>query len=89
MKWLKLWEKIGKQPLGITQHNDVTVFADGKEFFVTGIKYDSGKPIGLDTIEICCQTCEFCDKEVPHTCDICDSLDTPDYYMWSRKIVNL
>lgn len=31
MKWLKLYNKIGKQPIRITQHNDVVVLIDGKE----------------------------------------------------------
>lgn len=35
MKWCRLWRKIGKQPIRITQRNDVIVIIDGKEIPVT------------------------------------------------------
>ena len=31
MKWIKLYDKIGKQQIKITQYNDVVVLIDGKE----------------------------------------------------------
>lgn len=86
MKWVKLWTKIGKQPLRITQHNDVLVFVNGEEHYVKRIIYKSGIPVGLDAVKICCGTCEFCDTEVPHTCDICSSLDQEEEFgLWSLK----
>ncbi len=32
MKWSALFEKIGKQRLNVTQHNDVTIRIDGDEY---------------------------------------------------------
>lgn len=29
-----------------------------------------------------CDNCKYKDGMTPHTCDECDSLDTPDFYMW-------
>lgn len=29
-----------------------------------------------------CDNCKYKDGTTPHTCDECDSLDTPDFYMW-------
>ncbi len=29
-----------------------------------------------------CDNCKYRFNNVPHTCDECDSLDNPDYYMW-------
>lgn len=42
MLWRKLYEKIGKQPLKLTQHEDVKVVVDDKEYLVTGLCYESG-----------------------------------------------
>lgn len=42
MLWRKLYEKIGKQPLKLTQHEDVKVVVDDKEYLVTGLYYESG-----------------------------------------------
>lgn len=39
MKWIKLWNKIGKQPIKIIQNVDITVVVDGKEVNVTGLKF--------------------------------------------------
>lgn len=91
MKLVKLWEKIGKQPLRTSQHIDVIVQSGEDKFFVTGIKYDSGKFIGLQAEKICCKTCK--NNSIynngyapPHTCDICTSLDQEeDYEMWELK----
>lgn len=38
------------------------------------------------------KSCTNCINNVedypPHTCDMCDALDTPDYYMWGYKKPN-
>ena len=47
MKWYQLWKKIGKQPLKITQYNDVKIFINNEEYLLDKIKYESGVPIGL------------------------------------------
>ena len=92
MKLIKLWEKIGKQPLKISQYLDVTVDVDKDKFFVTRINYKSGRFIGLQAEKICCKTCKNNPKynngyAPPHTCDICTSLDQEeDYEMWELKI---
>lgn len=32
MKWVQLFDKLGKQKLTVTQHNDVTIKIDGQEY---------------------------------------------------------
>jgi len=92
MKLIKLWEKIGKQPLKITQHQDTFVQSGRDKFFVTGINYKSGKFIDLQAEKICCNSCKnnpnYNNGYAPlHTCDICTSTDhcEDDYYMWKFK----
>lgn len=52
MKLLKIWNKIGKQPLGVTKNRDVTVFIEDKQYAITNIRYESGRFIGFNAIEI-------------------------------------
>jgi len=87
MKLVKIWDKLGKQPLYITQHTDAKVFVGDKEFCVTGIRYESRRPLGFIAVPINCSTCnnnvEF---PLPHTCDVCTSLDQEEEYgMWEAK----
>lgn len=58
MKYLKIWEKIGKQPMRVMQNQEATVFIDSKEYFITGIKYESGRMLGFKAVPIGCKTCE-------------------------------
>lgn len=85
MKYLKIWEKLGKQPIRVTQNQEATVFIDSKEYFITGIKYESGRMLGFKAVPIGCKTCEYRQKEVPHTCDMCDQIGEQGYFMWSYK----
>ena len=32
-----------------------------------------------------CNTCKYCEKDIPHTCDICTSLDEDDIGMWKER----
>ena len=87
MKLVKIWSKLGKQPLNITKHVDAKVFIENREYYIIGIKYESGRPLGFNAIPISCSTCKN-DVEFPppHTCDICTSLDQEDdYRMWEVK----
>ena len=52
MKLIKLFDKIGVQPLHIIQHTDAKVFVKNKDstetvFQVTGMKYENGQLIGI------------------------------------------
>lgn len=47
MKLIEIWERLGKQPLRVTQHKEAIVFVNGKEYIISNIKYDSGKFIGF------------------------------------------
>lgn len=47
MKLIKLWTKIGKQPIKTTQKQDVIAIVNEKRYPVTHVKYESGKMIGL------------------------------------------
>jgi hypothetical protein len=51
MKWIDIWKRLGKQSLKVTQHNEAIVFVDGKEYIISGIRYDSGKIVGFETIK--------------------------------------
>lgn len=87
MKLIKIWEKLGKQPLHITQHTDAKVFIGNREYCITGIQYESGRPLGFNAVPINCSTCKN-NVEFPphHTCDICTSLDQEEEYgMWEVK----
>lgn len=42
MKLVKIFDKLGKQPLYITQHADAKVFVGEKEYYITSIRYDGG-----------------------------------------------
>lgn len=87
MKLVKTWDKLGKQPLYITQHADAKVFIGDEEFYITGIRCGKGKPLGFNAIPINCSTCRH-DVEFPppHTCDFCTSLDQEkEYGMWEAK----
>ena len=42
MTWFQLWEKIGKQPLHITQHKDVTIMIDGMDYKCKIVYTDNG-----------------------------------------------
>lgn len=87
MKLIKLWNKLGKQPLHITNHTDAIVFVNGEEYYITGIKYENGRPLGFNAVPINCSTCKNnIEYPPPHTCDICTSLDQEEEYeMWEEK----
>ena len=88
MKLVKLWEKIGKQPLKSSQSMDVIVQYGDDKLFVTGINYESGNFVSLQAERIWCITCKNNTNgyTIPHTCDICTSLDQEeDYGMWELK----
>lgn len=78
--------KIGKQPLYITQHEVTIVFIDDDRYYITGIRYENGKPLGFNAVKNCCDTCEHnVEYPLPHTCDICTSLDEDDYCIWIAR----
>lgn len=47
MKLLKLWQKIGRQPIKTTQNQDAIAIIDGKKYPITHIEYDGGRFVGL------------------------------------------
>lgn len=52
MKLLKIWNKIGKQPFGVTKSRDAIVFIGDKRYTITNIRYESGRFIGFNAIDI-------------------------------------
>ena len=83
MKLYKIWQKLGKQPLSITDCQDADVYVEDDQYFITNVKYDSGRCIGFDAVKKSCDNCvNNMDYPPPHTCDICTSLEIDDYYMW-------
>lgn len=89
MKLEKIWNKLGKQPLHITRHTDAKVFIAGisGKYYITGIRYENGKPLGFNAVPIDCSTCKNnVEYPPPHTCDICTSLDREEEHeMWEAK----
>lgn len=87
MKLINIWNKLGKQSLHSLQHTDAIVFLGEDKYCITGIKYESGRPLGFEAIPINCSTCKNnVEDPPPHTCDICTSLDQEkEYEMWERK----
>lgn len=86
MKLSNIWSKIGKQPLRITRYTDAIVFVGDDQYYITGIRYENGKPLGFNAVKMDCEICENnVEYPSPHTCDICTSLDQEDYCMWSLK----
>lgn len=39
MRWLTLFNKLGKQPINVTSQKNVVVLVDNKEIKITGIKF--------------------------------------------------
>jgi hypothetical protein len=90
MKFLKLWEWIGKQPINVTKHLDAIIEVGEERFIVTGVNYENGRLISLKADKICCEMCKNNPEynngyAPPHTCDICGSLDAEDYEMWELR----
>ena len=72
MKLYKIWKKLGKQPLSITNRQDANVYVDGDQYFITSVKYDNGKCIGFNAVKKNCDNCvNNMDCQPPHTCDLC------------------
>lgn len=86
MKLSNIWSKIGRQPLRITQNTDAVVFVGEDQYYITGMRFENGNPVGFDAVEIDCVTCQN-NEEVPppHTCDVCASSDQLPYCMWGYK----
>ena len=39
-----------------------------------------------DKVDVSCKTCEYYRQDIPHTCDMCTSLDKEeDYSMWKQR----
>lgn len=86
MKLLEIWKRLGRQPLTTTKYQDARVFIDNKEYIITKVRYESGRWIGFEAVIKNCSTCKNHNSEIPHTCDICTSLDQErEYEMWEVK----
>lgn len=59
MKLIDIWKRLGKQPLHITQQTEAKVIIENREYYITGIKYESGRPLGFTAIPINCNTCNL------------------------------
>ena len=60
--------------------NDIIIYIDNVPYYVNGTKNN-----GLNAIPMICETCKYCDKDIPHTCDMCTSLDEDDIGMWKER----
>lgn len=50
MLWRKIYDKIGKQPLKLTHHEDAKVVIDNKIYLITGLFYESGRLKHLEAV---------------------------------------
>ena len=87
MKLIDIWKRLNKQPLHITQYTRAKVFIEDKEYYITDVKYESGRPLGFNAVPINCNTCKNnVEFPPPHTCDVCTSLDEEEMYsMWEAQ----
>jgi hypothetical protein len=91
MKFLNLWNRIGKQPIKDTKKLDVVVETEDGRYIVTKINYLNGKLYSLQAERITCNNCKNSPQNnngycPPHTCDICTSLDEEEEFgMWNFK----
>lgn len=87
MKLLKLYKKLGNQTIKRLKNTPAVVYIEGKEYYITGIKYRSGIPLGFNAEEIGCKNCKNnLPYPPPHTCDECTSLtNNEDFTMWEQK----
>ena len=51
MTWFQLWKRIGKQPLSITQHKDVTINILDTEYKCKIVYTDNGNNWYLEVVE--------------------------------------
>lgn len=49
LKWIKIFKRLGRQPLKIIKNEDAVVIINNRKYPITDIKYENGKIIGLET----------------------------------------
>ena len=75
MTYRELYKKLDDSML-----RDIIIYIDNVPYYVNGAKNN-----GLNAIPMICDTCEYCEKDIPHTCDICTSLDEDNIGMWKER----
>ena len=75
MTYKELYEKLDDSML-----KDIIIYIDNVPYYVNGTKNN-----GLNAIPMICDTCKYYDKDIPHTCDMCTSLDEDDIGMWKER----
>lgn len=65
MTLLKLWEKIGVQPLKTIRNTEAIVFVgdNSDEYKITSVRYENGRLIGFE-IEPKIRLCDKCDTPI-------------------------
>lgn len=64
--------------------DDIIIYIDNEPYYVNELKLKECNVI-LNAIPIICDTCKYCEKDIPHTCDVCTSLDEDEIGMWEEK----
>ena len=75
MTYRELYKKLDDSML-----RDIIIYIDNVPYYVNGAKNN-----GLNAIPMICDTCKYCDKDIPHTCAMCTSLDEDDIGMWEER----
>ena len=66
MKYKDLYKELSDYGMS----RDIIIYIDDEPYYVNGARDN-----GLNAVPMICNTCKYCEKDIPHTCDICTSLD--------------
>ena len=51
MRFSKIFEKIGKQPMNVMDNTEAFVYIRDKKYAITGMRYEKGKLVGFQMNE--------------------------------------
>ena len=76
MKYKDLYKELSDYGMS----RDIIIYIDDEPYYV-----NSARDNGLNAVPMICDTCKYCNKDIPHTCDLCTSLDEDDIGMWKER----
>ena len=76
MKYKDLYKELSDYGMS----RDIIIYIDDEPYYV-----NSARDNGLNAVPMICDTCKYCNKDIPHTCDICTSLDEDNIGMWEER----
>jgi hypothetical protein len=76
MKYKDLYKELSDYGMS----RDIIIYIDDEPYYV-----NSARDNGLNAVPMICDTCKYCNKDIPHTCDICTNLDEDNIGMWEER----